>query len=113
MDKNTEIRTLRAQGLSIRDISKRTKIAKSTVHKILKINPDKDTDMRQAVPDRVKIGRLEFQFVHMPFHYFCPSCEMEQNHAWLCFECGGFIPAECDCSVHFGPSEVVRRAEVI
>ncbi len=48
---------------------------------------------------------LKFYFVHLPYTFFCPECGLEQNHAFICADCGMLIPAECgendDCGKGF------------
>lgn len=80
-DRLQEVIRLRAKGLTVRQIGQEVNLPKSTVHKFLK---------------GIGIRRCEEGFlVHLPYTYFCPNCGREQNHAWLCLECGKFLPAEC------------------
>ena len=109
MDKNDEIRALREQGCTIREISQKTDVPRSTVHNILKSDQEKD----MVIQCQGQKGLL----FHLPFTYFCPECGKEQRHAWLCPLCGKFLPAECDqegcCYEGFDLSEVKRKAEII
>lgn len=104
MDKKYEIRTLREQGCTIRDISQKTGVPRSTVHSILKSDQEKDMFIQCQ-------GQKGLLF-HLPFTYFCPECGKEQRHAWLCPLCGKFVPAECGkegrCYKGFDLSEVKR-----
>ncbi len=117
MDEKQEIRALREQGLTIRDIAERTNIPKSTVHKILQSNPGEDVVFANIVPDEDGIDWTKAIYIHLPYTYFCPECGKEQRHAWLCPLCGKFLPAECDqegcCYEGFDLSEVKRKAEII
>ena len=105
MDKKEEIKALREQGCTIRDISQITGIPRSTVHRILKSRQDKYVDIECQGQNRL--------IFHFPFTYFCPECGKEQRHAWLCPLCGKFIPVECDkdncCWEGFDLSEVKRK----
>ena len=116
MDKTDEILRLKRQGLTIRDISNETGIPRSTVHKIIRSSPSEDNnDGQVAFNGYADNGRS--LLVHLPYNYFCPGCGGEQNHAWLCLECGIFFTAECDedfcCVDGFDLSDVTRRAELI
>ena len=102
MDKKDEIVALREKGCTIREISQKTDVPRSTVHNILKSS--------QEEYDTTEDPALQRLFFHLPFTYFCPSCGKEQRHAWLCPICGKFIPAECECWwAEFNLSEVKRR----
>lgn len=92
MDMIEIIATLRRKGLPIRVIAKVTDIPKSSVHRTL----SKLTDItpRENKPDEYE--GLKFYFVHLPCTFFCPECGLEQNHAFICADCGMLIPAECD-----------------
>jgi hypothetical protein len=88
MDKTSEIVALRKQGKTIRAISQKTGIPRSTVHQIIKRKIDKDVDSLEE--------RENSLLIHLPVTFFCPSCGKEQRHAYLCPICGKFIPAECE-----------------
>ena len=33
--------------------------------------------------------------IHFHRTFCCQGCGLEQNHAWLCVDCGCLIPADC------------------
>ena len=87
MDKTSEILKLRKEGYTIREISEKTDVPRSTVHRILQqCEVDEETIWEEL--DRALL-------VHLPVTYFCPRCGKEQRHAYLCPLCGKFIPVEC------------------
>jgi hypothetical protein len=88
MDKTDEIIALRLQGETVRAISQKTGVPRSTVQQIIKRRIDKDMDSYEEWENSL--------LVHLPVTFFCPSCGKEQRHAYLCPVCGKFIPAECE-----------------
>ncbi len=88
MDKISEILGLREEGYTIREISEKTDIPRSTVHRILQ--------QREVNEETIWEELDKALLVHLPISFFCPRCGKEQRHAYLCPECGKFIPAECD-----------------
>lgn len=112
MDINN-IRALRKQGYTIREIERKTGVPRSTVHRIIQSNLNRDENTGHFFSSGYANdgGSL---LVHLPFSYFCPSCGHKQNHAWFCLDCGKFLTAECDdncCYVEgFDLSDVTRRA---
>jgi len=92
MEMNEIIKVLKQHGASIRAISKATGMLKSSVHRYLA------TQCRGLIlhSGPQLFGQIGFLYIHFPYTYFCPGCRREQNHAWLCLDCGRFIPAECD-----------------
>ena len=112
MDKILQIKTLRKQGLTIREIAERTGIPRSTIHKMLE-NVQVKGEPETEVEPEVDIDKL--QLIHLPYIYFCPRCGREQNHVFLCLECGKFLPADClDDACYeeaFDLSQVKRKQE--
>ena len=88
MDKTSEILALRKEGHTIREISEKTDVPRSTVHRILQRHETEEETVWEEL-DRALL-------VHLPITFFCPRCGKEQRHAYLCPLCGKFIPAECD-----------------
>ena len=113
MDMIEIIAALRRNGLPIRVIAKVTDIPKSSVHRTL----SKLTDITPRANKPDEYEGLKFYFVHLPCTFFCPECGLEQNHAFICADCGMLIPAECSrydcCSEGFNLSEVTRKAEIV
>lgn len=88
MDKTQEIMELREHGDTIREISRKTDVARATVHRIIQNNLHNPEDFDDQL-DRMLM-------IHLPITYVCPKCGKEQRHAILCPLCGKFIPVECD-----------------
>ncbi len=101
------IAVLRRNGLTIREIAAVADVPKSTVHRLLRKQP--------YIPvirnDPVILEGHKFLRIHFPHTFYCPGCGLEQNHSWLCVECGEFIPAECEeseaCAKGFNIKEFV------
>ena len=106
MDMIEIIKVLRWNGLPIRVIAKVTDIPKSSVHRMLSKLPE----ITPCENDPDEYEGLKFYFVHLPCTFFCPECRLEQNHAWVCGDCGMLIPATCgengDCGKGFNIKEI-------
>lgn len=96
MDKKDEIIALREQGCTIRDISQKTGVPRSTVHNILKSSQEQQQEEEEEEEEVIQCQGQKGLLFHLPFTYFCPECGKEQRHAWLCPVCAKFLPAECD-----------------
>jgi hypothetical protein len=88
---NEIIKVLRQHRASIRIIAKATGIPKSSIHRYLTTQCQGLTYHSGTQP----LERAGFLLIRFPCTYFCPWCKREQNHAWLCLDCGEFILAEC------------------
>ena len=106
------IAVLRRSGLTIRVIAAVVDVPKSTVHRLLAKQPYIPVIENNPV---VLEGHKLFM-IHFPYIFNCPGCGLEQNHAWLCVDCGCLIPTECSeneaCAKGFNIKEFVwgRRA---
>jgi hypothetical protein len=105
------IAVLWGHGLSVREIAAVTEVPKSTVHRLLK-----QYDIPVIRHDGITIDGHKFLMIHFPYTFLCPECRLEQNHAWLCVECGVLIPAECEaneaCANGFKINELVWKQRV-
>ena len=106
MEMDEIIAVLWGHGLSVREIAKVTEVPKSTVHRLLQ-----QYDIPVIRHDAVTIDGHKFYMIHFPCTFSCPGCGLEQNHAWVCVECGVLIPAECEpneaCAKGFKITEFV------
>jgi hypothetical protein len=106
MELNETIAVLRRHGLSVREIEKVTGVPKSTIHHLIK-----QSGIHVIRNDAVTVDGHKFYMIHFPYTFYCPGCGLEQNHAWICVECGVLIPAECEpnkaCAQGFNISEFV------
>jgi hypothetical protein len=102
-----EVRNLKKQGLTIREISQRTGIPKSTVHNLLG-----SSGANVQMDEDAEVDTKNFRLIHLPYDFRCPSCGQKQNHVFLCLECGKCIPTECleprekECLVGFNLSQL-------
>lgn len=103
----TEVRNLEKQGLTIRQISQKTGIPKSTVHNLLG-----KRGANIQMDEEVEVDVKNFRLIHLPYDFRCPSCGQKQNHVFLCLKCGKCIPADCleprrtECLVGFDLSQL-------
>lgn len=87
-NKKNEIRSLRGQGETIRSISQKTGVPRSSVHRIAKDQQRREAEFVKKYGDPI--------ILCLPFKYSCPVCGKEQSHATLCPICAKFLPTECD-----------------
>lgn len=102
-----EMRQLRRDGLSIRDIAKETGVPRATVHRYVRDEERSEINIQEIIKG---VGRLvkdlngDGWIVATYWTYFCPACGKEQSHFFVCSCCGIFIGAECkgdnkDCAI--------------
>jgi hypothetical protein len=102
----TELVKLRRDGMSIRQIARKTGVPRSTVYvaiKDTKIVPghrhlvlsDKWSGPNPAMGEGV--FDESFLYVHLPFMLICPICGLKTARWSMCLDCGRWIPQECDC----------------
>ena len=130
--KAEKIKWLKRQGFSTREIAKRLEIAPATAYYYAReIDPEKSkihAEWRKKGLQILKkqLGKTEgigmgvekvegvpFALVHLGFTVICPYCGSEEDHVYLCLECGRCLCVGSeDCVKEFDLKTAQRKEEV-
>jgi len=119
-----KIKELRRAGLTIRQIATRIKMSPGTVfyyaRSVKEVGHRKrafklikqEIDTTEGIETTIyKIEGIEVALIHLPFIVICSDCKKEENHIWLCLDCGTFFCTSCGNDVNL--KTLSRKEELL